>query len=533
MALEDGVLYALLGGEEIRAQLQRATTPGFGHWPWGMWKGYDYAAGEKAYGFGRDLLAIDPKTKKVLWHRRQEELIDSRGLCMKDGRIYLYCPGTRLACVDAADGKTVWDSSDAKLLAAIGPHGRAQHYEQGFSTSTYVKCNGKYLVFAGPQRPNLAAVACADGRLAWSTEGGNFQVVLRDDALYAIGSQKGISYVRDYDTGDVLRQFSGRRACTRATGTVDSIFFRAHGGTIRYAPESNALQHIAPMRPACHDGVIVSEGMLHWSPWVCGCHLSLYGNIGLAPAGGFDFEQPARDEDRLERGAGDLTQVAELAGTPRRDGRATVFGKLRFTAGADGVVKATGADDGRTVWKAYTAGGVNVPPAVWQGRAYVGSNDGCVHAFEAATGRLLWRFRAAPLRRVIPVYGRLMSTWPVGGGVVVADGTLYAAAGIAHYDGTHVFALDAVTGKIKWQNNNSGALAECANGISVQGELRIENGRLAFHGGNAYPRAEFDLATGKCLTEPHGPQGMAPSTFYEVDSYLKQVGDRESRRSGR
>jgi len=30
----------LLGGEEVRAELKRATAPGFGHWPWGMWKGY-------------------------------------------------------------------------------------------------------------------------------------------------------------------------------------------------------------------------------------------------------------------------------------------------------------------------------------------------------------------------------------------------------------------------------------------------------------------------------------------------------------
>jgi len=532
MALQDGVLYALIGGEEVKAQVRRATQPGFGHWPWGMWPGYDYQGGAKAYGFGRSFVAFDLKTdkRKLLWHHREEELLDSRGTCMKDGRIYYYCPDKFLACLNAADGKPVWKTSDAKLLAAIGPQGRAQHYTHGFSTSAYVKCSGKHLFFAGPQRPNLAAVSCKDGSLAWVEKDGNFQLVLRDDALYAIGAQKGASFKRDYDTGKVLAQWPGRRACTRATGTLDSIFYRASGGTIRFAPANKAVEHIAPMRPPCHDGVIVSEGMLYWGPWICGCQLSLYGNIGLAPAGDFNFNRKADEKEQLQTGPGDPLKVAELKGPPARSGKSTTCGGMVFTATRDGAVTATGAGDKKAIWTAHTGGGVNFPPAVWNGRVFVGSNDGCVYAFEAKTGRLLWRFRAAPAQRLIPVYGKLMSTWPVAGGVVVRDGILYAAAGIAHYDGTHVYALDAATGKIKWHNNTSGALAPCKNGISLQGELQLAGNKLTFCGGNAYPRAEFDLATGKCLTAPHGPNGVAASTFYEVESYMEKVRQREKRR---
>ena len=36
--------------------------------------------------------AIDPKTKKIIWKHSEEEYLDSRGLCMKDGRIYYYSP---------------------------------------------------------------------------------------------------------------------------------------------------------------------------------------------------------------------------------------------------------------------------------------------------------------------------------------------------------------------------------------------------------------------------------------------------------
>lgn len=144
-----------------------------------------------------------------------------------------------------------------------------------------------------------------------------------------------------------------------------------------------------------------------------------------------------------------------------------------------------------------------MPPTIWEGRAYVGSGDGWVYCFEARSGRLLWRFRAAPAERSIPVYGVLMSTWPVASGVLVADGTAYAAAGIANYDGTYVYALDARTGAVKWQNSTSGHLnPEARTGVSVQGHLLLHQGKLYLPGGTSVSPAVYDAATGKCLNEP-------------------------------
>lgn len=524
MALEDGTLYALIGGEELKVAVKRGTASGYGHWPWSMWPGYDYKEKAKAFGFGRNLVAISPKTGRIRWHRRTEELVDSRGLCMKNGRLYYYCPGKSLGCLNAADGRLIWRTSDRQLLEAIGPDGPAQRPTTGFSTSAYMKCNERYICFAGPQRPNLVVASCKDGRLAWFKENGNYQLVLREDALYAIGPPWGrTSFKYEYDTGKTLTQFLCRNNCARATGSLDGIFYRASGGTIRYVPSSNSIEHIAPMRPPCHDGVIISDGMLYWGPWICGCNLSLYGNIGLAPAGDLELRRRASERGRLEVGRGGSTRVRELKGEVKEEKNSTICGGMIFTIGSDGVVKATDAGNGKLIWTAHTGGGINFPPAIWEGRAYVGSNDGWVYAFEAATGRLLWRFRAAPLERRIPVYGKLMSTWPVAGGVVAHEGVVYAAAGIAHYDGTHVYALDAVTGRAEWHNDESGSLSACKNGISLQGRLRIEDGRLIFCGGNAYPQALFDLKTGKCLNSGRGAGGRKATTFYAVDSYLKEV----------
>ena len=71
------------------------------------------------------------------------------------------------------------------------------------------------------------------------------------------------------------------------------------------------------MRPPCQDGVIISDGNLYWGPWMCGCQLSLYGHICLAPAGKFDAGSAA-DASRLQAGDGDPAQVAPLRSQARR-----------------------------------------------------------------------------------------------------------------------------------------------------------------------------------------------------------------------
>ncbi len=190
-------------------------------------------------------------------------------------------------------------------------------------------------------------------------------------------------------------------------------------------------------------------------------------------------------------------------------------GNLVFVGDRTGAVRAIDAK-GNERWKAYTAGAIYCPPAVADGRLVVGSADGRVYCFEAASGRRLWSFRVGPAERLIPAYGKLISTWPVAGGVVVDRGIVYAAAGIAHYDGTHVVALDAVTGKPKWYNDTSGVVCEKVNsGVSLQGELSIAAGELRFLGGNVYEMARYDLKTGRCLNEPYDqPNSRFHTAFY-------------------
>jgi len=539
MALENGILYALFGGEEVKATVLTSEAFGLGGWPRANWPGFDYQDPKTAWGVGRTLLAIDVNTKKVLWHHREKEFVDGRAVCMDNGRLYFYAPEKFLGCLDAGTGQIVWKTSDPELLEAIGPLFVKQPRWTGLSPFPYVRCNEKFLFFSGPRMPRIVAVSTDDGKLIWQKEvpmdnGGSVHLLMRDDALYAVGMGGGSSsFSMEYDTGKVLTRFLGRRGCTMATGSVDSIFYRAPGGTVRVDLATSKTEHIAPMRPPCYEGVIISNGLLYWGAWKCRCQLSLYGHVCLAPAGDFNY-RPGADASRLELGPDDpksvekfevhpddwpsyqgdnhrtsTTKVAlprnisrQWAFEPASAGRPTapvVAGGTVFVGDDNGLLRAFAAADGKPRWKAHTGGAIFFPPAVWQGRVYVGSADGHVYAFEAATGRRLWKFRAAPVQRWIPVFGKLSSAWPVAGGVVVEKGVVYAAAGIAHYDGTHVYALDAVTGKIKWYNDTSGNLAAAVHsGVSLQGSLYLAGGQLCFAGGNACALARYDLNTGKC-----------------------------------
>ncbi len=547
MAMEDGVLYALVGRQEFRDKTLRGTRTAAG-WPWKpMTQGYDQQ--EYPWGFGRTFFAVDLKTKRVLWTHVEKDAVDARAVAMKGGRIYYYSHPKFLACLDAKQGKPAWRNRDPKLLEAIGPTLHAQRPDWGFSSSSYLKCSDQAIYFAGPQRTRLVAASTDDGRLLWQYPHGNFQLVLRREGLYAMG-RTGPSKLFDPLSGRILAHLTAQRGnCTRATGTIDSIFTRghSHGGTTRLVVADNRPQRIALMRPDCHDGVIVTGGLLYLGPWMCDCSISLVGIICLGPAGQFDFEAQATEAERLESRAGAERSLRPLALAPgdwpayRADNRRTAAravdvptkvarawryklpaasdpaapitaGGRVFTSGSDGVIRVLDAASGELRWKAYTGGPITYPPAITDGRMFVGSGDGWVYAFEAASGEPLWRFRAAPAQRKINFYGKLVSTWPVASGVLVDRGVVYAAAGIASYDGTHVYALDAATGRIRWQNNTSGRLAgkDKVTGVSVQGHLLMHENRLYLAGGNVVSPAAYDLRDGRCLNTLEDEWAKAP-----------------------
>jgi len=535
MAIQNEVLYFLCGKPDPATETKKGDRS-LGGWSWhDLSRGYYQS--RLRHGFGDTLCAYDLKENKVLWTHKEERLIDSRGMAMSGGKLFLYCPDLHLRCLQAASGTILWTQDDPHTLELLEAPGKGLTSTPGFRTACMTVATPDALIIQGQTRMNVVSISTKDGSLLWYKG----KITNNPNAIYVEGSVilgvgPGGSHVAiDPVSGEVREDLQFHKAaCTRLTASTDSFFCRGEG-MLRFDRQSKQVMVDGSARPACNDGALPANGMLYIGPWQCDCNLSLIGFIGRCSAGDFRFDHEAV-EDRLEPGEEDIQTVEPFTvqeedwwtyrGDNSRSASSAVqlpqetrlqweynppvdfmptaptsAGGLVFLGGDDGKVRALEAASGQLRWEFATPSPIKYPPTIWQGRAYFGSGDGYVYALEAATGRLLWRFRGAPVQRHIHVYGSLSSTWPVQSGVLIRDGVAYFAAGIIDYDGTYVYALDGLTGDIKWQNHSSGHLnPTLRKGISVQGNLTINDSQLLMAGGNQVSPARFDLQTGECLS---------------------------------
>ena len=175
----------------------------------------------------------------------------------------------------------------------------------------------------------------------------------------------------------------------------------------------------------------------------------------------------------------------------------------------DGSVTAYDTETGKRNWRVFTNGPVRFAPVAWQDKLYVASDDGRVHCLAAATGAPVWTFRAAPTERPDLQHlgnGRLISFWPVRGGPVIANDTLYVGSGLWPVLGTFMYALDPESGAVKWCNprlNHMLGIRTDHNRVSEsslcpQGYLVFAKNRLLVPNGRSMP-VGLDPATGKLM----------------------------------
>lgn len=181
-----------------------------------------------------------------------------------------------------------------------------------------------------------------------------------------------------------------------------------------------------------------------------------------------------------------------------------VVGKTLYVGSShDDSMRAFDTETGRERWRFYAEAPIRFAPAVAEGRLYFVSDDGHLYCLDADTGEQRWKFRAAPSERKVLGNRRLTSSWPARGGVVVADGRVYFAAGIWPFMGVFLHALDAKTGKLEWMNDGSGQLfmqsphsgAWAFNAVAPQGYMVVAGDTLIVPNGRAVAAA-FDRATG-------------------------------------
>jgi outer membrane protein assembly factor BamB len=313
---------------------------------------------------------------------------------MGNGRIYYYSPEKFLACLEAKTGKQLWKTSDPELLKAIGVSGpgyaRGPVPERGLVTESFLKCTDKYLFFTGPQRANFVIVSTADGKIIYQQPGGFVHLILGNDGLYAIGGGEPCTVKTatkmSYDTWQTLAKLPPKSQCTRATGNSDSLFYRSlEEGICQVRVSDNQPQHIATMRPPCTDGIVTANGMVYVGPWMCECPMSLYGNIGLSPAGNFNFH-PTPDPSRLTPGEGNPAIVKDLPVAP---GDWVCYQGDNQRTGSTAIPTPAKV---RRLWTSPAApnGGKPTAPVTAGGLVFWGDEAGTVRAVDAETGKPRW-----------------------------------------------------------------------------------------------------------------------------------------------
>ncbi len=167
-------------------------------------------------------------------------------------------------------------------------------------------------------------------------------------------------------------------------------------------------------------------------------------------------------------------------------------------------VTAYDTETGEQNWQFFCDGPVRFAPIAWQGRVYFASDDGCLYCLDAKEGRLVWKLSLAPTNRKLFGNGRLISAWPARGGPVLQDGKIYCAASIWPFMGVFIYAIDAATGKVVWENSGSGATyfpqphnSPAFSGVAPQGYLAAGADKLLVTS-RTIP-ACFDLKTGELL----------------------------------
>jgi outer membrane protein assembly factor BamB len=195
-------------------------------------------------------------------------------------------------------------------------------------------------------------------------------------------------------------------------------------------------------------------------------------------------------------------------------------------------VAAYDTQTGAELWRFYTEAPVRFAPAAWRNRVVAASDDGWLYCLNLASGELLWKVRGGPQQRPIIGNDRLISTWPARGGPVVADETVYFAAGIWPSMGVFIHAVDAATGNIKWTNSEVSSRyithphgADAFGSISPQGALVVSGDDLLVPGGRTLP-AVFDRRTGAFKNFQFGGKGgaghavLSAGPFYFVDDEM-------------
>jgi outer membrane protein assembly factor BamB len=180
--------------------------------------------------------------------------------------------------------------------------------------------------------------------------------------------------------------------------------------------------------------------------------------------------------------------------------------KVFFGSSVDDSVHCLDLATGDHVWQFRTDGPVRIPPSLYNGRSYFGSDDGGVYCVDARTGNLVWTYRGVENKKLIAFNGKLISQWPCRSGVLVQDNKAFFTLSLLPWAPSYVCALKADDATVIYKKEHQALTAQAAMLASAtrlympQGRQRpvvcdVATGRLMGGFGNAGQGGTFALLT--------------------------------------
>ena len=478
------------------------------------------------------VFAWDSASPKLLWQR--DGAINP---VLGGGNAFFHETG-QIVCVDLKSGQDRWRISPEQL-----PEGKNAVITQ-FSHGKLLTVR-PYAKGTPPQLPRLYALSPKDGSSLWNyehPEGQGASVISFEDEIWLMTGKATVIVILDPATGAEKKKWvhkgkAGSCALPKATLTYLNY---GHGGA--YLNRKTMVEtKVQGVRSLCSLGgagceeEIPANGLTYYMPMSCACVAGMRGVFALAgsvvpppvnapeparlvkgvvAAGETDATAPddwpcyrkdgKRSNATIATGPSELTKIWEAKPGAGPISPLSAANGLIFGADIEGFqVFALEADTGKERWRYTTGGRVDVPPAIDKGLCIFASRDGWIHCLSAKTGQRVWRYRAAPADTRISVSGRLESAWPVIGGVLIQNNTVYFSAGRCYSmdGGIIVGALELGTGKTVWTKQFSSTTSM----LRVAIDLLVGDGKTVF-----MHNLKFDLQTGK------SEAGTAPSGCLKI-----------------
>ncbi|UCD56238.1 MAG: PQQ-binding-like beta-propeller repeat protein [Candidatus Hydrogenedentota bacterium] len=439
------------------------------------------------------IAAIDVRMGKQLW-RKENIRVMPYVLCAQAGRV-VYHNLEELVCLDTKTGNEKWrvPHTIGSTLGAVSTLviNEGVVLFNGHGPPTDIQEKGK----KSKRAFYLTAFSLEDGQVLWKHKGNRGQagactqptdLFVVDGIVWSGGSLEG----RDLRTGEVKQRLSIGKLispghhyrCHRSKATERFLIWPKRGAEFLDLEGDNHMRHDW-LRAPCFTGATPANGLFYAPSSQCFCYpgakVSGFLALSAEPA---DELKPAT-ESNLHRGDAYGKVSSHGGASPedwpmyryngRRSGstktpvpvelskrwevelvcRATqpvIVGNRLWVAEKDAHrIRCLSATEGDDIWS-FTAGGrIDSAPTIYNGLVLFGCRDGWVYCLRATDGALVWRFRAAPDRRVMS-YGQLESLWPIQGSVLVQNGIVYFAAGRSSFldGGMMVYGLDAKTGRV-------------------------------------------------------------------------------------